>query len=262
MTGFAPFVFVHGLFGPFADESAYGRLAPAGCSAPDLPGYGTQAGSGAVTLEAQVGALRAHIRVHHPDQPVNLVAHSIGAVYAFALADSEPGLVRSVTSVEGNFSLADAFWSRSIAELREDAAQAAIEPRLADPAAFLAADGIPATEEHLARAEQALAYQPWRTVWESAITIVAATASDRYENMMKRVFARTPVYLVAGERTAAAWAVPGWAKEAARGSVVLPGTGHMMMLEKPEDFGRCLNQLVGGRNPEPDRRDGRVSSAG
>jgi len=52
-----------------------------------------------------------------------LVAHSIGAVYAFELADARPDLVESVTSVEGNFSLHDAFWSRSIAELEADDAR-------------------------------------------------------------------------------------------------------------------------------------------
>jgi pimeloyl-ACP methyl ester carboxylesterase len=65
----------------------------------------------------------------------HLVAHSIGAVYAFELADARPDLVESVTSVEGNFSLDDAFWSRSIAELEADEARRRVLALLGDPRA-------------------------------------------------------------------------------------------------------------------------------
>ena len=238
-----PFVFVHGLFGPFDEPAAFDQI-PADCSAPDLPGYGRHVGD-KVTLAGQVASLRVHLEHRHPGEPVNLVAHSIGAVYAFALADAAPALIRSVTTVEGNFSLADAFWSRSIAALDAGGARTTIERRLADPAALLAGDGIPATRDLLARAERALAFQPWLTVWESAIAVVDATASERYPAMVQRVFARTPVYLVAGERTSRGWDVPGWARRAASGSSVQPGVGHMMMLEQPEEFGQVLARLHG-----------------
>lgn len=178
-----PVVFVHGLFGSFVDAAATRQLRPARCSAPDLVGYGRST-QGAVTLEAQVGALRSHVESRHPGTRVHLVAHSIGAVYAFALADESPYLVESVTTVEGNFTLADAFWSRSIAALDEDRARSEIEGRLRDPRAFLAGDGIEATHEHLAKAVDALAYQPWRTVWMSASAIVEATSKPEYQELL------------------------------------------------------------------------------
>lgn len=236
-------VFVHGLFGPFDDPAAYRPLDPMACSAPDLVGYGRFAGR-PVTLEGQVQALQDHVRVQHPGSRVHLVAHSIGAVYAFALADRSPELVASVTTVEGNFSLADAFWSRSIAALDAVRAKTTIEQRLGDPEAFLAADGIPATPGNLAKAEQALDYQPWRTVWESASAIVEATAQAEYEAILRRVFARHRVHLIAGERSSDGWNVPDWARRAAASSTVLPAVGHMMMLEDPDLFGAAIATLL------------------
>lgn len=177
---------------------------------------------------------------------MHLVAHSIGAVYAFTLADREPELVESVTTVEGNFSLADAFWSRSIAALGAEDAQRVITQRLDDPEAFLAADGVPETDENLVRAGEALAYQPWRTVWDSAAAIVEATGRPDYDALLRRVFADKPVHLVAGERSAGGWHVPDWARRVAVSSTVMPGVGHMMMLERPEAFGLALRRLLRG----------------
>jgi lipase len=239
-----PIVFVHGLFGPFAAPATFDRVAPAPCSAPDLCGYGA-ARDEHVTLDGQVEALRVHVRREAGGAAVHLVGHSIGAVYAFLLADREPSLAASVVTVEGNFSLADALWSAAIAAMDEDEARASIEERLADPQGFLAGDGIPATALHVGRAEEALAYQPWHTVRDSARAIVAATSGPEYERLLRRVFARNPVHLVAGERTAGAWDVPAWARASAASDAVVAGAGHMVMLEHPERLGDTLAKALG-----------------
>lgn len=116
---------------------------------------------------------------------MHLVADSVGAVYAFTLADESPELVETVTTVEGNFSLAGAFWSRSIAALSEADARASIEERLAAPDEFLLSDGIEPTGQHLALAKQALAFQPWQTVWESARAVVEYTGDPAYSTLMR-----------------------------------------------------------------------------
>jgi pimeloyl-ACP methyl ester carboxylesterase len=219
-------------------------LAPAPCSAPDLDGYGASTDRSAITVDGQVAALRAHIASHHPGQQVHLVGHSIGAVYAFALADAEPDIVASVTSVEGNFTLADAFWSRSIAALDEDHARHTIGDRLSNPVAFLTGDDLAPTDHHVALATAALAYQPWQTIWQSAIAIVEATGSADYLAMVKRVFERTQVFLLAGERSAAGWNVPTWACRAATATALVEGVGHMMMLERPHAVGRAIGRFV------------------
>lgn len=239
-----PYVFVHGLFGQFDDPAVFSALAPAACSAPDLIGYGSEAPDIQVTTQGQVDALAAHVDSCHRSVPVNLVAHSIGAVYAFAFADAYPHRVASITSVEGNFSLADAFWSQSIAALEQETARKTIAQKLADPASFLLSDGMPITPALLRRAETALSFQPWQTVWQSARAVVATTAAPEYERQLRRVFARTRVFLMAGERSVSEWAVPQWATSSAQGLRVIAGVGHMMMLENPTAFGRTLRELT------------------
>jgi lipase len=239
-----PIVFVHGLFGSFDAPETFRALTPTPCSAPDLDGYGASTERPVITVDGQVAALRAHIARHHPEQRVHLVGHSIGAVYAFALADAQPDLIASVTSVEGNFTLGDAFWSRSIAALDEDHARHTIADRLSNPVAFLAGDDIPPTDHHLALATAALAYQPWQTIWQSAIAVVEATGSADYLPMVKRVFDRTDVFLLAGERSAAGWNVPTWARQGATAIATVGGVGHMMMLERPDAVGRAIGRFV------------------
>jgi lipase len=197
-----------------------------------------------VTFGRQVEALREHVNSVAPGGPVHLVAHSIGAVYAFVFADESPEAVASITSVEGNFTLRDAFWSASIAAMDESGARVAIEARLDDPAGFLAGDGIAITGENIAAAERALAYQSWATVWRSAKEIVETTRSPEYENVLRRAFDRTPVSLIGGERSVDGWDVPAWARQRARSFTVIPNVGHMMMLESPIEFGRVIASVA------------------
>lgn len=122
----------------------------------------------------------------------------------------------------------------------EDEARSSIESRLSDPTGFLTGDGISVTDENLMRAREALAYQPWRTVWESAKTIIGATSGPDYEALLRNVFASMPVHLIAGQRSSEDWPVPGWAREQAATFTTLSGAGHCMMLEQPAPFGRAL----------------------
>ena len=243
MTSAGAAVFVHGLIGSFSEPAALQALQPRPTSAPHLNGYGT-GGTNAISIESQVAAVREHIESVHGQGPVHLVAHSIGAVYAFTLAARFPDLVASIVTVEGNFSLADAFWSRSLAGMPADRAESAIRTSLSDADTWLADCGIEATPLLTRRAEQALAYQSWNTVWTSARAIVEATADGAYETMLQGVFGRIPVHLLAGEHSASAWAVPEWAVAAAASSTTLAGVGHMMMLEQPELFGAAVARIL------------------
>jgi pimeloyl-ACP methyl ester carboxylesterase len=235
-------VFVHGLIGSFCEPETFRALGDdVACWAPDLYGYGADS-SREITTARQVSSLREYV-LSLGNGPVHLVAHSIGAVYAFELADARPDLVESLTTVEGNFSLKDAFWSQALAALGENEARQAITARLSDPAAFLASDGITLSPELLTRASNALAFQPWSTVWASAKAILTRTSQPDYQEMVSRVFGRMPVYLIGGERSASQWDVQDWARDRAAGSTVMAGVGHMMMLEAPTDFGRVIKSL-------------------
>lgn len=238
-----PAVFVHGLIGPFDDPVAFAALLPRASSSVDLNGYGGSVGLD-ITTESQTEFLYQHLLSAHEDEPVHLIAHSIGAVWAFTLASRFPALVASVVTVEGNFSLADAFWSRSIAAMTANEAESAIESTLSNAVSWSDSACLPAEGDLIARAEMALAYQPWRSVWESARAVVETTGEPEYELMLQTVFDRVPVHLLAGEKSSAGWNVPEWARRAAATDTVIPGVGHMMMLEDPRGFGTTLAAIL------------------
>lgn len=189
-------------------------------------GYGAEAGvdAGRISIDGQVDYVREAIDAVLPGARVQVVGHSIGGVIGAAFARRFPERVASFVSVEGNFTLADAFWSgqlatRSVAEVEEI---------------------LRATPE----AAQALEFQPASTVRAMARAVVEFTGDPGYEVMLREVFARTPVHLVAGGLSRAGWDVPDWALRAAAGYSEIPGVGHMVMQEAPEAFGDLLAGIL------------------
>lgn len=243
MTSVGAAVFVHGLIGPFSEPAALQAFQPRPTSAPHLNGYGT-GGLDEISTESQVAALYEHVEKVSSHGPVHLIAHSVGAVYAFTLAARYPEKVASIVTVEGNFSLADAFWSGALAAMPADQAEIEIQASLSSSEAWLTDCGIEPTPTLLKRAGEALAYQPWSTVWSSARAVVETTGKPDYDKMLQYVFGRIPVHLLMGEHSASGWAVPEWAFAAAASSTVLPGVGHMMMLEQPELFGSVVARIL------------------
>jgi len=237
-----PIVLIHGLIGPFVDERATSALRPARVISPDLLGYGADADAdvAAITISAQVAHLHAALVRQVPTGRVHLVGHSVGAVVAMAFAHRFADRVESVVTVEGNFTLKDAFWSAQLAAKSHAEVDALLEADRADPVRWLQQAGITPTSERVAAAVRALAYQPGATVRATARAVVAYTSDAGYESMLRSVFASTPVHLVAGARSRAGWDVPGWALQAAASYSELPQVGHMVMLEAPQAFADVL----------------------
>jgi pimeloyl-ACP methyl ester carboxylesterase len=73
----------------------------------------------AVNLPAQVHELRSCIRRAYGNATVDVVGHSVGGVIAMLYTSEEPFSVRRVVSVEGNFTLKDAFWSGSLGRMSQ-----------------------------------------------------------------------------------------------------------------------------------------------
>ena len=190
-------------------------------------GYGAEAGvePERLTIDAQVEYVRAAIDGAVLGARVHVVGHSMGGVIAAAFAHRFPERVASFVSVEGNFTLVDAFWS----------AQLATKPA--------------AEVEELLRANAEIAYaldfQPASTVQAMARAVVEFTGDPGYELLLRGVFARTPVHLVAGGRSRGGWDVPDWALRGAAGYSEVPDVGHMVMHEVPEAFGELLAGILG-----------------
>lgn len=242
-----PAVLIHGLIGTLDDPDVLRRFGPRPVLAPDLVGYGRQvvAAVKRITIDAQVEHLqelfdRSRIERAH------LVGHSVGGVVAALFADRNPHRVASLVSIEGNFSLADAFWSADVARMTDERFEQIFAGSRADPAAWLHAAGVCADQHRLALARHWLGYQPASSVQAMARSVVKTTADTAYEQMLRAVFAKLPVHLVAGERSRDSWDTPGWALRASRSLTVMPDSGHLMMAEHPQAFGDTIAQILVG----------------
>lgn len=175
---------------------------------------------------------------------VHLIGHSVGGAVAALFADRHPDRVASLVSVEGNFTLADAFWSAKVARMTVEQVDQMLAASRADPASWLRDAGVIPNRRRLALARRWLGHQPASTVQAMARAVVNTTGRVAYARTLRGVFARTPVYLVAGERSRDGWNVPTWANSATRGISVIPHAGHLMMVEDPRRFAETISLLL------------------
>lgn len=236
-------LFVHGLIGHMrvkAIESTFGDRA----LAPNLLGYGEHARyEGEISLPAQVEYLR-RLLDEKAIASAHIAGHSVGGAIAMLFARQYPQRVRSVISIEGNFTLKDAFWSSTFAAATPLEAQAALQADRADPAGWLQRSGVTPTPERIAEAQSHLDNQPASTMQAMARSVVQITANPQYvDDVMTVLNNGTRVHLLAGERSREAWDVPDFVLDNAE-MTVLPNTGHLLTIESPDAFARACSNLV------------------
>lgn len=234
-------ILIHGLIGPFSLPELSDDLGRPVIS-PDLAGYGSDPEGTDVDLVRQ--AAQVVNLIDEVDGPVDLVGHSVGGVVAMLAADQRPGRIARLVSVEGNLTLDDAFWSGSVGRMSTEEASAMLAGYRTDPSGWLAKSGLRATPENLAWADIALAFQDSETLRAIGRSVVTVTGGPDWEPLLRRVFARIPVGLVAGERSRSGWHVPVWALGAAASFDIVGGAGHMPMIERPDAFRDLLLRLL------------------
>ena len=246
MAASTPIVFVHGLIGTLQVPDLSAHFGPTPMLAPDRLGYGALKDSpaGEVNLMAQVAHLDQVVRRSFGDQPVHLVGHSVGGAIAALFAHAYPDRVADLISVEGNFTLRDAFWSASVARMPQAEVEAMLEGFRADPGAWLARAGVPAQPLFVDVASHYLSQQPASTLSAMARSVVEETGSPGYLPKLREVFSHRRVHLLAGERSRPGWDVPEWALRQAGSLAVIPATGHMMMLEQPQAFAIMIKNAL------------------
>lgn len=232
-----PIIFIHGFIGTFDVPEMATPYA-----APDLLGYGQyrDVSPDLISLPAQVEHLLALIDARFGDAAVDLVGHSVGGAIAMLFAHTYPDRVRRIVNVEGNFTLADAFWSASVGRMTADEAEAMLAGFVDSPLQWIRGaipDAAPAMRQVAARW---LAHQPSSTLRAMGRSVVDITGNDSYDQLLRDVFEHHPVYLLAGERTRDGWHVPDWAAARCSDMKVLAGCGHMMMAERPERFAKTI----------------------
>ncbi|HEX7749559.1 MAG TPA: alpha/beta hydrolase [Bordetella sp.] len=236
-----PVLFVHGFIGTL-DVAGYAHPH----AAPDLLGYGQYqtVPFEAVSLPGQVEHLRSLVDARFEGGPVDVVGHSVGGAIAMLFAHAYPGHVRRIVNVEGNFTLADAFWSASVGRMSQNEADAMLAGFRADPLAWISGS-VTVPGPHLAEtAARWLAHQPASTLRAMGRSVVTTTDNAAYLTALAQVFDRHPVYLLAGERSRAGWNVPDWALEKCAGQHTLADSGHLMMQDDPSAFTAAIQRFL------------------
>ncbi|MGH8781199.1 alpha/beta fold hydrolase [Paraburkholderia sp.] len=242
-----PVVFIHGFIGTLAVNGHVPSLPERTSIAPDLLGYGAWRNipPESISLAAQAEHVHGLIEVQFGSTPVDVVGHSVGGAIAMLLAHAHPQSVRRIVNVEGNFTLADAFWSASVGRMSEQEADAMLAGFRSDPLAWLGGSVPHVTPDMHDIAAGWLAHQPASTLRAMGQSVVTTTGDNRYLAMVREVFERHPVYLLAGKRSRDEWNAPDWAIEQCASFQTLEDCGHLMMLEQPDAFVAAIERCLG-----------------
>ncbi len=233
---------IHGLFGHLHFAELLGAFHGLKTSAPDLIGYGKHKGADTrgLTLADQADHVIAHIE-QHLDTPVHLLGHSVGGAVSALVAIKRADLVQSLTSVEGNFTLKDAFWSAQIAQKSPEDVADIVDGYRADPDAWIGGAIAHPTALSARLAREWLDHQLASTLQAQARAVVKATGHEGYLQELRRIMTSDmPVHLIGGARSADGWDVPAWANDLCTSRIDIPDTGHLMMVENPDAFARAV----------------------
>ncbi len=230
-------VFIHGLYQALGLLRGVPFPARGRVLVVDLLGFGEHAGAvPPLSLHAQVEHVAAELDRHGIAKAV-IVGHSVGGAVAMLLAASHPDRVASVVNVEGNFTLADAFWSSKLAAMTPAEAEAVVAAYRRDQCPWFTQNGIEPTPRRVEWIRRMFDAAPARAVQALAKAAVEGTSRPDYLPRIERVpDLGIPVHLFAGERSRAAWSVPDSFVRRAASFTTQPGVGHMMPIEEPEEF--------------------------
>jgi len=233
----ATFVFIHGLFHGFRHFEEMSLPGPGRIVVIDLLGYGWHAGAEAPeSLHEQVRHVAAEL-ARFGASPGVIVGHSVGGAVAMLLAATHPDRVAAIVNVEGNFTLADAFWSSKFAAMSELEAETTLDAFRQGVPAWLLRQKIDATPERVAWARRMFDAQPASSLQALGRAVVRETTSADYLPTLDRVLeSGIPVHLLAGERSRGEWSVHHEFAGRAASFTVQPDVGHMMPIEDPEGF--------------------------
>jgi pimeloyl-ACP methyl ester carboxylesterase len=232
-------VMIHGLLGSLDYLPVPKMAKDMNIIFPQLLGYGKPDVNPldyGITLHGQAESIIESLRRDGVRQ-CWLLGHSVGGAIAILAAKLAPEIVKAVISVEGNFTLNDAFWCRRIASINLQDWEVEYESIRSDPTQWLASIGIEISPARLKCAVRILNYQSPKTIHQVAKAVVKETDDPQFLLDLEQLLNRgLNIHLIAGEKSAEGWDVPKVVQAKAKSSTTLPNVGHMMMLEEPGVF--------------------------
>jgi len=152
-----------------------------------------------------------------------------------------PVVVGAVVSIQGNFTLNDAFWSANLGRLTAAEATKEIAVLRDFPAKWVGNSMPNPSEEQVSSAIDWLNFQPVSTL--KAIGRLFLETTDVPENLdtSRAVLENVSVSLIAGERSRSECDVPEWAISGARSFHVISGAGHLVPIEPPVEIATLIN---------------------
>ncbi|MEX1826870.1 alpha/beta fold hydrolase [Luteibacter sp. CQ10] len=241
-----PVVYIHGFLGHLRFPELSTGLSSSRVYAPDLLGYGAfaEAPIGHVSIAHQAAHLRQWIQREAGPTPAVLVAHSAGAAVAIAYAHNHPERVAAVVSAEGNLAPSDAFLSSRLAPMTVGGVEAWLAAARRNPGSLLASDEHRLSNMALARLSEWLDHQGAQTIHGAARAVLMETLRPGYAADVMSVMAHVPTFLIHGERTPLGLGVPPRLRELAAQEFVIAGTGHAMVVERPESVAHVVAQVL------------------
>ncbi|MCV2402282.1 alpha/beta hydrolase [Marinomonas sp. C2222] len=246
MTEDESLVMIHGLLGSLSYFEPTKYLSGMTTYLPDMYCYGDSSCLDNLSLQDQADYIEKVI-MEDTKQPVWLLGHSVGGAVAVLLASKAPNLVKGIISVEGNFTLNDAFWCQKIANMDSEAWSIEYDRMRSSPENWLKESDIAVTPERAAWANEILNYQTALSIQKVAKAVISSTGSADYESKLESLKnSKIPMHLIAGEFSVEGWDVPKSFMGTAVSSTIMEKAGHMMMLEQPKAFCAIVQKIING----------------
>lgn len=246
MKNTASIVLVHGLFGSQNDPRILEAFGKNAVFAPDMLGYGEYRHHDMLNLKLSDQADHVANFIDNLNRgPVHLVGHSVGGAIATLVALRNREKLLSLTSVEGNFTLKDAFWSKELSLKTDDEVVQIIQSYADNPRGWFENAGVAPSTWSDQLAQSWLDNQPATTIKAQAAAVVAATEDASYLDGLKELMlSGFPVNLIAGERASTGWDTPLWANQYCHMRANIRGVGHLMMAENPVSYAAAVMACV------------------
>ena len=232
-----PIVLVHGLFGHQNDPEIINAFGENDIYAPDMLGYGEfrDVDTDGITIKQQADHVMRFIKENNIG-PAHIVGHSVGGAIGALVAIHHKESVLSYTSVEGNFTLKDAFWSRELSLKTDEEVENIVNGYKSDPEAWFKSAGVAPSNWSTDLARSWLDNQPSTTIKAQAAAVVEATEPESYLQELQEVFDSVPTGLIAGVLTSSGWDVPQWANEKCSIRINIAKVSHLMMAENVQTY--------------------------